>query len=1128
MSAGEPRPIGRLISASAGTGKTFSLTSALITLLARNPEGDPARILATTFTRKAAGEILQRLLQRLAGAALDDGELRTLNHSTGLALSGAQCASLLAGLARRLHRLGVMTIDAYLVRLASVMPMVLGVPPGWSIVEDEDDAALRDEALRRTLESTDPDQLGHFVAAITERDASARVSASVRTALDAAYGAWLKARAETPERTAAVWAWYTPSVEPLGREDLRRAIEDLFSAELPVNKGGLTDKRFIGARSKALEAARQGRWKDLLKSTLIVNALIREGDDAGSAFYSKVLIPEDLRRACDRLGRHALGVVGQRLRARNIAFHALMERFDREYRALKQRKGAYRFDDIPWLLERGLQRPGVDARPQDDLAYRLDGRLDHILLDEFQDTSVAQFRLLRVWLDEIMAGQGAGDAERSVVVVGDPKQSLYLWRDAEPGIMMSLPAYWGQRLRQERLDVSWRSSPIVLDAVNRVFGTLATNRAFEAAEQPRPDWSGLWGEHRAAPPVQGLPGRVRLVVGPKHDKEENRQVKALRLAAERVEELLREAQRAGVRASIGILFRSNRPMGRMLHLLRQKGIAASLEGEAALADTPGVAALISLFQLAEHPGDSLSAFHVANSPLSGALGLSDPTDLDEAVRAAAQFGRRALALGFGPTLFEVVRAARARLSRRDLERAEQALELADAADRRGTRTLAEFRRLLEERSVDEPSPHAVRVMTIHRAKGLEFDAVILPQLDESWSKSVPVLIEKDDPLSEARRATFAPPEQLARFEPALAEVVRNASLRRHSENLCLLYVAMTRARRVLEMIVKPLKTETGSLSSAAVLVGALAPGEDREEGAVLFEAASASAWTEGLPTADPGTSPAPEPSLHLELPAPSRAPTWRLPRVSPSSLEGTGLDPGAAGPDTDPWVTAPRSRGVAATSVLGLAGADADAETRAGQAGGGVRSLDASRLRGTVFHAWYERIGWLDDAGPPDDDALLGTALALGAGEEAARRWAAEFAASLHGPLGAALRRSAYAGRLTSGQRLDLWRERRFIVRTGHPLGRSDDEVVLNGTFDRLVIGRGPDGRGVWAEVVDFKTDTLEAGGEAALARRAEHYRPQVEAYRRAAAEILRLDPARVSARLLFTALGREVRIGGA
>ncbi len=1127
MSEGVHRPIGRLISASAGTGKTFSLTSALIALLAHHPEGDPARILATTFTRKAAGEILQRLLHRLAGAALDDRELRTLNESTELELSRTQSAALLAGLARRLHRLGVMTIDAYLMRLASVMQMGLGVAPGWSIVEEEDDAALREGSLRRTLESTDPDQLGRVIAALTERDASARVSASVREALDRAYGTWLKARAASPERTAAVWGWYTPSVEPLGREDIERATQDLISVSLPTNKKGDTHKLFISARRNAVDLAKKGRWKDLVKITLVKNSLTLGKNPSLPALYGGVAIPDDLRRACDTLGRHALGVLGRRLRDRNVAFNALMERFDEEYRSLKRRTGSYCFDDVPRLLQEGLRSVGTDQRPQDDLAYRLDARLDHILLDEFQDTSVAQFGLLRIWLDEIMAGCGAGDAERSVVVVGDPKQSLYLWRDAEPGIMMSLPDLWGERLRRERLDVSWRSSPIVLDAVNNVFGGLGSNGAFEAADQPRPDWSGLWGEHRAAPPVQRLPGRVRLIVGSPKGKEGNVQVQALRLAADRVDELLREARTAGVRASIGILFRSNRPMGRMLHLLRQKGITASLEGESALADTPGMAALISLFVLAEHPGDTLSAFHLANSPLSEALGLTDPTDLDTPARAAADFGRRALGLGFGPAVFDLVRAARPRLSRRDLERAEQAMELADDADRRGTRSLAEFRRVLEERSVGEPSPHAVRVMTIHRAKGLEFDAVILPQLDDSWSKSGDVLIQKTDPLSPADRATFAPHELLAQCDPALHDIARNAAVRRHSENLCLLYVAMTRARRALEMIVTPV-SKSQSLSSASVLIGALAPGEKRKADLVLFEAASDSIWTDGLPPADADVMTAAEAPLHLELPTPARAPTWRLPRVSPSSLEGDTIDTSQAGTDADPGWSVPQARGLAAANVLGLPGGDP--ETWAGQPGGASRSLDGARLRGTVFHAWYERIGWLDDAGQPDDPELLEIARSLGAGEEGARRWAGEFAASLKGPTGAALRRAAYARRLAPDERLDLWRERRFIVRTRHPLDQTKDEVVLNGTFDRLVIGRGRDGRAAWAEVVDFKTDTLDADGdgEEALVQRAEHYRPQIEAYRLAAARILRVEQSRVSARLAFTALGREVCFNGA
>jgi ATP-dependent helicase/nuclease subunit A len=135
----------RVILASAGTGKTFQLTNRYIALLARAVE--PSAILATTFTRKAAGEILGRILVRLAKAAGGDANaVAELQEHADPSLDADRCRALLLRVSGELHRLSILTLDAFFLRIAGGLLLDLDTPPGWSMLDEESDAQLRSDA----------------------------------------------------------------------------------------------------------------------------------------------------------------------------------------------------------------------------------------------------------------------------------------------------------------------------------------------------------------------------------------------------------------------------------------------------------------------------------------------------------------------------------------------------------------------------------------------------------------------------------------------------------------------------------------------------------------------------------------------------------------------------------------------------------------------------------------------------------------------------------------------------------------------------------------------------------------------------------------------------------------------
>jgi ATP-dependent exoDNAse (exonuclease V) beta subunit len=164
-----------VIRASAGTGKTYQLTNRFIRLLASGVP--PEEILAATFTRKAAGEILERILLTLARAANDVGECTKLAEAIGVSeLNPSRCVELLAQVTRRLHRLQVGTLDSFFAKLATSYSLELGLPPGWRILDDLEATRLKSDAIELLLESDADNDLVKLLRLLTKGAAARSVS----------------------------------------------------------------------------------------------------------------------------------------------------------------------------------------------------------------------------------------------------------------------------------------------------------------------------------------------------------------------------------------------------------------------------------------------------------------------------------------------------------------------------------------------------------------------------------------------------------------------------------------------------------------------------------------------------------------------------------------------------------------------------------------------------------------------------------------------------------------------------------------------------------------------------------------------------------------------------------------
>lgn len=1043
-----------LVLASAGTGKTWQLTTRYLRLVLQGHGVE--RILATTFTRKAAGEILERVLARLCAAALGGKELDELRAALpGLDVDETKCASALATLAGELGRLRIGTLDSFFAALGRAFAFELALPPDWRIVGASAEEELWSEALARVLADAPSNEMLELLRAL-QGDGARRAVHS------AALEAIRRGRAVSLESDRDAWGRFEPPSPP-PHDAVNAALAVIAAAEAPSTKTGGKNSYWTKALDELRELATAGDWRELAKNALAVKVR------AGETKYAKVDISGPLCDALRVLLELAASAMARELVRQTRATRDLLERFERAFGEAKAARGALRFDDLPRALAGAF-----GAESGLDLAFRLDGRVDHLLLDEFQDTAHVQWRCLDTLATEILAD---GTGSRTFFCVGDVKQSIYGWRGADPELLAGLATRYPVLGPAQELFESRRSSQRVLDAVNRVFEPLASNAAFaeqgEGARAAAEAFASRFRAHRAH--KKELPGAVVLLEARAKGEDEAAHRPLVELAIRRVAALDAEAPSA----TIAVLVRRTAWIGELILGLRERGLAASGEGGNPLTDSAVVAEVLALLELADHPADTLAAFHVATGTLGAALGLAHG-DLDAAIERARAVRGAIAEDGYGASIAAIAGelASRVELSAFDRRRVEQLVVLAETWDVEATLRPGDFVRHVRATSVEDPSSARIKVMTVHGAKGLEFDAVVLPELDARVTRFYPAwLVERDAASGTITDVLRWPPKELAGLVPEL-DARRERMLRPSvEEELSVLYVAMTRAIHRLEMIVPPRsRSKSGDAKvpftfASIVRASFDALGEDDERHAdgeerVLWShPGNDAAWCTRPRAISELAGVAPETPRRLAF-APERAPRACEP-TTPSSLEGGERRPAKA------W----------------LRTADPDAIAR-----------------GVLVHRWLAEIEWLPRT--PDDARLDELAAPMTRDDPNVRAAKELFRAALARPdVRALLERPA------TKDAIELGRERAFAVEIFAKDGTCE---LWRGSFDRVVIARRA-GRVVSAELVDWKTDAAEGRG---LDERVAFYRPQILAYRRVLARMTGLDERSIRARLAFLHAG--------
>ena len=846
--ASDPR-VSAFVGASAGSGKTKLLTDRLLRLMLTGTP--PARILCLTFTRAAAAEMALRLQRRLgawvvmADAALD-AKLAELDLVADAGLR-ARARQLFAELLDLPGGMRISTIHAFCQSVLRRFPLEAALSPHFEL-EAEEDAVLGLEAAERRILALEGaqslisrlaplvgslDRLGELMIGLgAEPQHFAPLAALPPEARAAAFRRAAGAPETPPERATladeaalrealeAIVNRATPRLAARARPALdwlalsppaRRAAFDqwccifLTAGGRPREPGGLVNSRLAKAEP-AIEAALAAEQRRILA--------LKAAEAAGRS----AAISEDLYSL-------ALPVLGLRHQEKRLA-------------------GRLEYADLIRHANDLLVDPGAAW-----VLYKLDGGIDHLLLDEAQDTAPEQWKIVDALSAEFFAGAGAREGRRTLFAVGDPKQSIFSFQGADAAgfeqwreRLRRRVAAAGQIWREPVLDVSFRSTAPVLALVDAVFADPARPAGVAAPERTmhhdpvRVGQAGkveLWPLAPASDPPAAEPWTVPAV-----NLNQGQVTAPIRLATALAAWIraevsgavrLESRNRALVPGDVLVLVRRRNVFSRALvRALKASGVPVAGLDRLRLAEEPVVKDLAALGAALLLPEDDLTFANFLVSPLGG---LSDddllalcPERGDQPlfeVLAARAAERPAWRLAW--SYFAALRAradyvsphallvealgplgGRARLyARLGVEAAEAVDELLNAALRHeagNVPSLQGFLHWLEQSGAEVrreaaeggsgPAGGLVRVMTVHGAKGLQAPLVILPDTT-GLPPEGGALFRGRDPHSGMEVPLFAPnAEHRSPVIDALSETRHRAAREEHNR---LLYVALTRA-----------------------------------------------------------------------------------------------------------------------------------------------------------------------------------------------------------------------------------------------------------------------------------------------------------------------------------------------
>ncbi len=793
--------------ASAGSGKTFNLSLRVVNLLLKGAE--PDKILCITFTNKAANEMYERIMEMLRYLSL---ELNPSNiRAEAECLLGSEIGNpdAVEGLRQRaneinrnvirnISRLKVSTIDSFLNSILRLFPFEAGLMPDFRLITEEMDDNLYAQAFDIFIEAlSSDDKTKKLIQDIIILSGSALNSPSdflndyfkrllsMRTEIDHIQGSC---------RSSEIW-------------------DDLDEVRMLESAAKNTARQF--------SSIMQARYPGLGKNA--VNELIKYEtypikEITGLTSFSKKE-HKDYRYFPDERNEEIQAVFDD-LKAKTSDFLIRKNRIFQDsllylfYRFLgylddaKRELNGLTFSDVTNRCYKLLVSNNLIKDSPDYFYFRLDSRIEHLLIDEFQDTNFTQWQILKPIVDELISGIGQKDRQGSFFYVGDPKQSIYRFRGGESRLFDSIVRQYKGRILSRSLNDNYRSAKNIVRFINEVFTRIGMQYDFTYEAQDAM--------------IDGVDGYVEVMF---FDRKRFKDVEfKKKLVVEHIQRLID----CGIEAKdITILCNKNDECDSYASYLIKNGINAVTESADTFLNATPVRAMVNLLRYLADTGQKV--YFLSFMSLTEYV---ETTDIEEKIQRISNYANLvpvSKLLAIIVEEFDLLRRFSFDPNLQLLIECSTSNELEDPVSINEFLSFAETNlRAVKSLRINPAYPHfnkggihkgAVSIMTIHKSKGLEFPYVIIPEMEVTMSldaRLTPIIFEYDDNLF-VKNIYINERRDILEINPQLKEAYRLEQELIVRDSLNRLYVAMTRAKHGLFIIAGHSDGNSGKLLSDVLL-----------------------------------------------------------------------------------------------------------------------------------------------------------------------------------------------------------------------------------------------------------------------------------------------------------------------
>ena len=721
--------------AAAGSGKTFALTARYLSLLFMGES--PATILAATFTNKAAAEMHERVVEALQNLEQKEELLEVIIAQTGL--SKAELLKRAPQVRARFFSMPnhIVTLDSFVASILKSASLELGIEPDFELRANQ-----KEPVKERFFRLLDKKDLLHTLAKLS-----------------------LDIEDKRGEKLFEVFGTLYQNDALLPKLQLKRASLEAQEEQIDKERERLLQLVIdSGASKSAIANFMPCSVKELFKKGVFGYKSLLE-----HRFYKKYVAkyPE--------IDRHFLRLKALLKRWAKTKESIILDAFFKLYGAYKeaivevaQHKGVLDFDDLGYfayvLLYHHISK--------EFLYFKLDAKFKHILIDEFQDTSILQFLLLKPLIDEIFSGQGQNEF-RSFFYVGDTKQSLYRFRGGVEELFMHVAKHYGVKV--EMMDTNYRSAQTIVEQTNRWF-------------------EGKMEDFVPQKPKKDVRlGYVEVV------QATNEQL--IDVAVQKAKALIELGAKPD---EIAFLTATNNDGKRLHERCLSEGIPALLKTSTRLKNDPLIASLVAMLEHI-YLGEKIDA--LALLEFSGKeLDEVDLSWFDPLIEPSEAIHHLINAFGLDGSDGNMLRLLSFASKYADIAAFLDAFAWLDA-------------------SVAEGSMHGAKIMTVHGSKGLEFRYVILlDRIGKPRPDGNVLLFEQEDDLSISR--IFYKMENRDAFDEAYANALERGKLFGQKDHLNRLYVATTRAKEALFVLQKEQKSDFEPLGLTPMQAGVLQIGKE--------------------------------------------------------------------------------------------------------------------------------------------------------------------------------------------------------------------------------------------------------------------------------------------------------------